>query len=79
MLILQSHPRCHHFVRYEGAFTTVSLAIVALMMIVRIHALYGGNRAITLFVVALLIAQVSVQAYLLANAIRERPLFRSYR
>lgn len=47
------------------------------MMIIRIHALYGGNRAATLFVVALLIAQVSVQAYLLANAIRERPFFQS--
>lgn len=41
------------------------------MMIIRIHALYGGSRGVTMFVAALLMAQVGVQAWLLANAIRK--------
>ena len=40
-------------------------------MIIRIHALYGGSRGVTMFVAALLMAQVGVQAWLLANAIRK--------
>ena len=70
---LLKYDRCQRFVKYEGAFTTVSLGIVGLMMIIRIHALYGGSRGVTLFVAALLMAQVGVQAWLLANAIRKSP------
>lgn len=59
---------CPHFVRYEGAFTTTSLGIVGLMMIVRIHALYGGHKGVTAFVCTLLGVQVAVQAWLLSGA-----------
>jgi len=59
---------CVHFVRYEGAFTTVSVGIAASMMIIRVYAVYGENKGILALLALVLSAQVGVQAWLLSGA-----------
>ena len=59
---------CSKFVKYEGAFTTVSVALSDIMMILRVNALYGGNRGVMTLICGLFLAQIGVQAWLLSGA-----------
>lgn len=54
--------------KYEGAFTTVSVALAALMMILRVNALYAGDKSVLAVLVTLFSAQIGVQAWLLSSA-----------
>ncbi|THV03843.1 hypothetical protein K435DRAFT_962187 [Dendrothele bispora CBS 962.96] len=58
--------RCQRFVRFEGALTMIGIDVAALMMFIRIYALYHkGGKVIICGVAALLAVQIGVNAWLL--------------
>ena len=61
---------CERFIRYEGAMTVTGINVVAMMMYLRIYALYNQNRPILAGVLALLIVEFSVNAWLLTHGTR---------
>ncbi|KAH9854767.1 hypothetical protein C2E23DRAFT_725762 [Lenzites betulinus] len=65
--------RCNHFVRYEGSMTVIGINVAALMMLLRIYAMYERNKLIVGFVTALFIVELGVNAWLLTNGIGTLP------
>ncbi|KAH6912858.1 hypothetical protein BKA70DRAFT_1422412 [Coprinopsis sp. MPI-PUGE-AT-0042] len=61
---------CDRFIRFEGAMTVTGINVVAIMMFLRIYALYNQNRPILVGVLILLIIEFSVNAYLLTHGER---------
>ncbi|TFK48721.1 hypothetical protein OE88DRAFT_1737495 [Heliocybe sulcata] len=63
------HTRCQRFVRYEGSMTVIGINITALMMLLRIRALYTGTGRLYVLavVVVVLVAQLGVNAWLLTK------------
>ncbi|KAM5534967.1 hypothetical protein V8D89_011340 [Ganoderma adspersum] len=60
---------CHHFVRFEGSMTLIGINVTALMMFLRIYAIYEGWKNVVLGLAALLLAEFSVNASLLTYGI----------
>ncbi|KIJ62680.1 hypothetical protein HYDPIDRAFT_157576 [Hydnomerulius pinastri MD-312] len=58
---------CEHFVRYEGAMTSIGIEIVGLMMLLRVRAMYTHQRMIIWSVVLLFLIWVGVTAWLLTH------------
>ncbi|TFY51160.1 hypothetical protein EVG20_g11135, partial [Dentipellis fragilis] len=57
---------CNRFVRYEGALTMIGIAVVALMMFLRIRALYHRQVWVQAFVFSIFLAFIGVNAWLLS-------------
>ena len=64
-----SFHRCRHFVRFEGSMTLIGINVTALMMFVRIYAIYEGRKPVVLGLAVLLLAEFSVNAALLTYGI----------
>ncbi|KAA1473853.1 hypothetical protein DENSPDRAFT_803128 [Dentipellis sp. KUC8613] len=57
---------CNRFVRYEGALTMIGIAVVALMMFLRIRALYHRQVWVQAFVFSIFLAFIGTNAWLLS-------------
>ncbi|KAI0766029.1 hypothetical protein BC629DRAFT_1442790 [Irpex lacteus] len=64
--------RCKNYVVYEGSTTVVGISIVALMMLLRIRALYHKQKAVVVFTGVCFCVELSVNAWLLSHAIPVR-------
>jgi len=62
-----SGERCRHFIRFEGAMTLIGIHVVAIMMLLRINALYASNRAIVGCVFGLFMIMFTMNAWLLTR------------
>jgi len=58
---------CGHFVRYEGSMTVIGINVVALIMLLRIHAIYHNNKYVVGFVGIILAIEFGVNAWLLSH------------
>ncbi|KAF9221523.1 hypothetical protein BS17DRAFT_784901 [Gyrodon lividus] len=58
---------CQHFVRYEGAMTTIGTQVAGLMMFLRVRAIYNKNKAVVWSVMLLFLVWVGVNAWLLTH------------
>ncbi|KAI0785123.1 hypothetical protein C8Q75DRAFT_809308 [Abortiporus biennis] len=61
--------RCGHFVRYEGSMTVTGLNTTALMMFLRVYAMYPRRWAILAFVFIIFLVELSVNAWLLTHGV----------
>jgi len=61
--------RCQHFVRYEGSMTVIGLNTTALMMFLRIYALYQSQYAILAVTASMLSIELGVNAWLLSHGV----------
>ncbi|KAF8904058.1 hypothetical protein CPB84DRAFT_1773281 [Gymnopilus junonius] len=61
--------RCTRFIRFEGSMTVVGINIVALMMFLRVYALYKGRNFILGVVIFIYLCQLSVNAWLLTKGV----------
>ncbi|KAH7102033.1 hypothetical protein BKA62DRAFT_152429 [Auriculariales sp. MPI-PUGE-AT-0066] len=59
---------CARYVVFEGCMTVTGLGLVALMMMLRVYALYGQDKRILAFLASLFVFQFTVQGWLLAHA-----------
>jgi len=64
-----THLSCSHFVRFEGAMTMIGISIVAMMMFLRIRALYRRVLAVQAVVIAILLTFIGVNSWLLTRGI----------
>jgi hypothetical protein len=60
---------CSRFVRFEGAMTMTGICVVALMMFLRIRALYRDVWAVQAIVISILLAYIGVNSWLLTRGI----------
>lgn len=58
---------CSHFVRYEGATIVIALGITALMMMIRVTAIYSGSRLVLGVLMTIFIFEFSIMAWLLTG------------
>lgn len=56
---------CQHFVRYEGSMTVIGIEVTAIMMMLRVKAIYNGQIYVMTGVIAVFIATTAVNAWLL--------------
>ncbi|KAI8986078.1 hypothetical protein BD414DRAFT_515138 [Trametes punicea] len=61
--------RCQHFVRYEGSMTVIGINTTALMMLLRIYAMYERRKPVVLFVAAAFCVEFGVNAWLLTHGV----------
>jgi hypothetical protein len=64
--------RCTHYVRYEGSMTIIGIEVVALMMMLRVRALYKDSRRYPLIIgliAFIFVVETAVGAWLLAHGI----------
>jgi len=59
--------RCLHFVRYEGSMTVIGINTTALMMLLRISALYHRRPFVIAFVAAFFCVELGINAWLLTH------------
>jgi len=59
---------CSHFVRYEGSTIVVALGITALMMMIRVTAIYSGSRLVLGVMISVFLVEMGVMAWLLSGA-----------
>ncbi|KAI0632202.1 hypothetical protein C8Q77DRAFT_1158865 [Trametes polyzona] len=64
--------QCDHFVRYEGSMTVIGLNTTALMMFLRIYAMYEGKRLVVGFVGAVFCVELGVNAWLMTHGVAVR-------
>ncbi|TBU48531.1 hypothetical protein BD309DRAFT_911636 [Dichomitus squalens] len=64
--------RCQHFVRYEGTMTLMGINVTALMMLLRIYAIYEGRKLVVALVAAVFLCELGVNAWLLSHGIAVR-------
>ncbi|KAH9024816.1 hypothetical protein EDB85DRAFT_2150229 [Lactarius pseudohatsudake] len=63
---------CSHFVRFEGSMTMIGISVVALMLFLRIRALYAdhaGKLVIQAIIISILLTFVGVNSWLLTHGI----------
>jgi len=60
---------CSKFVRFEGALTNIGLGVSALMMMIRVTAIYGGSRIILGFLFIFFCVSVGINAWLMTAGI----------
>ncbi|KAJ2977857.1 hypothetical protein NUW54_g11367 [Trametes sanguinea] len=63
---------CMHFVRYEGSMTVIGINITALMMLLRIYAMYERKKSIVIFVGVVFCVEFGVNAWLLTHGVAVR-------
>ncbi|THH30580.1 hypothetical protein EUX98_g3603 [Antrodiella citrinella] len=61
--------RCQHFVRYEGSMTVIGLNVSALMMFLRVYAMYPSNLYMIALVLGAFVVELTVNAWLLTHGI----------
>ena len=82
-------PRCTHWVRFQGAGAVAVVGICegklsmylhsacshcrTVIMILRVYALYRGNKFILVGLFAIFLTQVGFQSYALSGGIRTSP------
>ncbi|KAJ3729349.1 hypothetical protein C8R42DRAFT_742020 [Lentinula raphanica] len=59
--------RCRHFIRYEGCTVAIAVEVVGIMMLIRIRAIYSGNKIITAILVGILLVETGVNAWLISG------------
>ncbi|KAJ3486964.1 hypothetical protein NLI96_g3865 [Meripilus lineatus] len=59
--------RCEHFVRYEGSMTVIGINTTALMMLLRIYAMYPKKWYIVAGVAAAFCVELGINAWLLTH------------
>ncbi|KAF8158500.1 hypothetical protein B0H34DRAFT_846735 [Crassisporium funariophilum] len=59
--------RCNRFIRFEGSMTVIGINIVALMMFLRIYALYSRHYTVLGVVIFLFLFQVCMNGWLLTR------------
>lgn len=64
-----THESCARFVRYEGSMTMIGISVVALMMFLRIRALYNRQIYVQGAVIIILLTYIGVNAWLLTHGI----------
>ncbi|KAF8200818.1 hypothetical protein BJ912DRAFT_583779 [Pholiota molesta] len=62
--------RCRRYVKFAGASTTSLVAVAELVMILRVYALYLGNKYILAFLLSVLTGQVIVSGWAVHNGMR---------
>ncbi|KAJ7465178.1 hypothetical protein FB451DRAFT_1402886 [Mycena latifolia] len=70
-------PECPaHFIRFEGSMTMIGIHVVAIMMLMRINALYSGQRLICSGLLLLFMIMFCVNAWLLTQGqpVQHNPL-----
>ncbi|KAH9172654.1 hypothetical protein EDB89DRAFT_878004 [Lactarius sanguifluus] len=60
---------CPHFVRFEGSMTMCGISIVALMLFLRIRALYARQLVVQAIVISILLTFIGVNSWLLTHGI----------
>jgi len=60
---------CNHYIRYEGSMTVIGINTVALMMFIRIKALYYGQKLVLFPVAVLGLLSFCMNAFLLTKGI----------
>ncbi|KAH9059921.1 hypothetical protein EDB87DRAFT_1684186 [Lactarius vividus] len=60
---------CNHFVRFEGSMTMIGISVVALMLFLRIRALYAQQLVVQSIVISILLTFVGVNSWLLTRGI----------
>ncbi|KAI0657346.1 hypothetical protein C8Q70DRAFT_1055873 [Cubamyces menziesii] len=63
---------CEHFVRYEGSMTVIGINTTALMMLLRIYAMYERKKAVVVFVAVIFCVELGVNAWLLTHGVAVR-------
>ncbi|KAI0667601.1 hypothetical protein C8Q78DRAFT_981412, partial [Trametes maxima] len=63
---------CEHFVRYEGSMTVIGINTTALMMLLRIYAMYEGKSWVVVFVGIVFAVEFGVNAWLLTHGVAVR-------
>ncbi|OSD07133.1 hypothetical protein PYCCODRAFT_1402487 [Trametes coccinea BRFM310] len=63
---------CEHFVRYEGSMTVIGINIAALMMLLRIYAMYERKKSVVIFVGVVFCVEFGVNAWLLTHGVAVR-------
>jgi hypothetical protein len=61
---------CNRYVKFAGASTTSLVAVAELIMILRVYALYLGNKKILVFLLFLLSGQVIASGWAVHNGMR---------
>ncbi|KAI0720555.1 hypothetical protein C8T65DRAFT_293211 [Cerioporus squamosus] len=64
--------RCEHFVRYEGSMTVIGINTAALMMLLRVYAMYNEQRAVVACVAAVFALELGTNAWLLTYGVAVR-------
>jgi len=59
--------RCRSFIRFEGSMTMIGVEVVALMMLLRIYALYYRQKWVVVSVAVLLLFQTCMMSWLLTR------------
>ncbi|KAJ3800854.1 hypothetical protein GGU11DRAFT_771406, partial [Lentinula aff. detonsa] len=62
---------CRHFIRYEGCTVAIAIEVVGIMMLIRIRAIYSGNKIITSILVGILLVETGINAWLISRGERE--------
>ncbi|KAH9971454.1 hypothetical protein BJV74DRAFT_799140 [Russula compacta] len=60
---------CSHFVRYEGSMAMIGVTVVALMMFLRIRAMYSRFLSLQVFVLSILFTFIGINSWLLTRGI----------
>ncbi|KAI0075079.1 hypothetical protein K474DRAFT_1664666 [Panus rudis PR-1116 ss-1] len=61
--------RCNHFVRFEGSMTVTGLNVAALMMFLRVYAMYPRQHLIHAFVLTVFGVEFGVNIWLLTHGV----------
>ncbi|TFK91965.1 hypothetical protein K466DRAFT_582379 [Polyporus arcularius HHB13444] len=69
---LFSESTCERFVRYEGSMTVIGINTAALMMLLRVYAMYNQQRAVVAFVAAVFALELGTNAWLLTYGVAVR-------
>ncbi|CDO76088.1 hypothetical protein BN946_scf184649.g14 [Trametes cinnabarina] len=64
--------QCEHFVRYEGSMTVIGINTTALMMLLRIYAMYERKKPVVFFVGTVFCVELGVNAWLLTHGVAVR-------
>ncbi|KAI0720553.1 hypothetical protein C8T65DRAFT_735884 [Cerioporus squamosus] len=63
---------CAHFVRYEGSMTVIGINTTALMMLLRVFAMYEKKKSIVIFVGLIFAVEFGANAWLLTHGVAVR-------
>ena len=66
--------RCHEFVRYEGSMTVIGINVTALMMLLRVYAMYEKKKSVLIFCTVVFAIEFGMNAWLLTHGVGAHPL-----
>lgn len=61
--------RCREFVRYEGSMTVIGINVTALMMLLRVYAMYEKKKTVLFFCTTIFAVEFSMNAWLLTYGV----------